>query len=200
MLSTPISTSLSTSNIAYAFDISHITSDITGITSGIRALSSLNLAENNLGELVLPEGWTEDYDSEDEEVYRHADGREQKDNPGRPEGIIAIANVISDMGALYKLILKNNKLATAEAGEALGEALAGNTVLKELDISRNYWDDTEYGGWTKGDGPGFAKGISKGLTGNGALTKLDISSNYIRAEQEGDLQRICAAGGIELAK
>jgi hypothetical protein len=35
---------------------------------------------------------------------------------------------------------------------------------------------------------------------NRALTKLDISSNDIDAEQEGSLQRICAAGGIELAK
>jgi hypothetical protein len=34
----------------------------------------------------------------------------------------------------------------------------------------------------------------------GALTKLDISSNHIAAAQGEDLQRICAAGGIELAK
>jgi hypothetical protein len=34
----------------------------------------------------------------------------------------------------------------------------------------------------------------------GALTKLDISSNGIEADQEGGLQRICVAGGIELAK
>jgi hypothetical protein len=34
----------------------------------------------------------------------------------------------------------------------------------------------------------------------GALTKLDISNNYIGAEQEGTFQRICMAGGIELAK
>jgi hypothetical protein len=32
-----------------------------------------------------------------------------------------------------------------------------------------------------------------------ALIKLDISENGIRAEQEGDLQRICMASGIELA-
>jgi hypothetical protein len=58
--------------------------------------------ENNLGELVLPEGWTEDFDEyEGEEVYTHTDGREQKDNPGKPEGIIAIANnAIPDMRAL----------------------------------------------------------------------------------------------------
>jgi hypothetical protein len=33
-----------------------------------------------------------------------------------------------------------------------------------------------------------------------ALMKLDIRSNNIGAEQEGDLQRICVAGSIELAK
>jgi hypothetical protein len=33
----------------------------------------------------------------------------------------------------------------------------------------------------------------------GALIKLDIGSNHIGAEQERDLQRICVAGGIELA-
>jgi hypothetical protein len=31
------------------------------------------------------------------------------------------------------------------------------------------------------------------------LIKLDISFNHIGAEQERDLQRICVAGGIELA-
>jgi hypothetical protein len=34
----------------------------------------------------------------------------------------------------------------------------------------------------------------------GALIKLDISSNNIGGEQEGELQRICVASGIELAK
>jgi hypothetical protein len=32
----------------------------------------------------------------------------------------------------------------------------------------------------------------------GALIKLNISTNAIGAEQEGDLQRICVASGIEL--
>jgi hypothetical protein len=35
---------------------------------------------------------------------------------------------------------------------------------------------------------------------NSRLIKLDISSNAIGAEQEGGLQRICVASGIELAK
>jgi hypothetical protein len=199
------------------------------------ALSILNLAENTLGELVLPDGWDYYYK---EEVYKHTDGREQKDSPCKREGIIAIANAIPDMRAmtkldmsknyfagaaagkaigdmltgnstlkdldlsgchldsyavkgiskglagnvaLYELILKDNKLATAEAGDALGEALEGNTVLKELDISGNYWDNTAYG-HDKSDGPGFAKGISKGLSGNGAMTSLNLASNAIGSE------------------
>jgi hypothetical protein len=42
--------------------------------------------------------------------------------------------------------------------------------------------------------------IANDISDNGALTKLDISWNDIGAEQEGGLQRICVAGGIELAK
>jgi hypothetical protein len=34
----------------------------------------------------------------------------------------------------------------------------------------------------------------------GALIKLDISNNHIGAKQKQNLQRICVAGGIELAK
>jgi hypothetical protein len=78
--------------------------------------------------------------------------------------------------------------------------LATSTVLKVLDLSSNNWK--KYGTWgdLMGDGPGFVKELAVGISDNGALTRLDISSNYIGAEQEGGLQRICVAGGIELAK
>jgi hypothetical protein len=42
--------------------------------------------------------------------------------------------------------------------------------------------------------------IANAIRDMGALSKLDISSNYIAAAQGEDLQRICAAGGIELVK
>jgi hypothetical protein len=85
--------------------------------SGNRVLSILNLAENYFGDLVLPAGWTEeDYDDDDEEeVYRHTDGREQRDRPGKPEGIIAIANAIPDMGAMMSLNLASNDLGVEGA-------------------------------------------------------------------------------------
>jgi hypothetical protein len=75
----------------------------------------------------------------------------------------------------------------AAPGKALSDALVANTVLTELNLSSNYLK------------PEFARELSIGISGNGALTTLDISSNHIGAEQEGGLQRICVAGGIELA-
>jgi hypothetical protein len=42
--------------------------------------------------------------------------------------------------------------------------------------------------------------LANAIPDMGALIKLDFSSNNIAAAQGEDLQRICAAGGIELVK
>jgi hypothetical protein len=42
--------------------------------------------------------------------------------------------------------------------------------------------------------------LAGGKANNGALIKLDISSNNIGGEHEGELQCICVASGIDLAK
>ena len=109
-------------------------------------------------------------------------------------GAIIIAGWLThkDNGALTSLNLANNSLGMKDAGKALGAALAVNTVLKQLDLSKNYFNSHH--------APRFAKELAIGLRDNGALIKLDISNNHIRAEQERDLQRICVAGGIELTK
>jgi hypothetical protein len=101
------------------------------------------------------------------------------------------------MGALLVLSLKDNKLLSKDAGKALAKALTGNSTLRELDVSSNNW--IVQGKWA-GDGPGFAQELAAGIKDNGTLIKLEISSNDIAAAQGGDLQRICAAGGIELVK
>jgi Leucine-rich repeat (LRR) protein len=114
----------------------------------------------------------------------------------RPVGVVdamLIANDISDKGALLSLDMSKNRLCNREAGKVLSQMLAVNTVLKEFDVSDNQCHGVR-------DGPGFAQELSAGIRDNGALTKLNISSNHIGAEQEQDLQRICVAGGIELAK
>jgi hypothetical protein len=73
------------------------------------------LANNSVGELVLPEGWTEE--EEDEHgyeygvtVYTHVDGQQQKEHPGRPEGATALANAIKDLRALSSLDLTGNNI------------------------------------------------------------------------------------------
>jgi hypothetical protein len=73
--------------------------------------------------MVLPEGWTETgYEYNNTQLFRHTDGREQKGNPGNPEGVIAIANVIPDMGALTLLNLSSNNLK-AESAKIVAEAM-----------------------------------------------------------------------------
>jgi hypothetical protein len=111
---------------------------------------------------------------------------------GAGDAIMLVPEII-DNGALLVLSLKGNRLATKEAGKALAAALAGNSVLKELDLSSNFNLDTSHSAE-------FAQELAVGIRDNGALIKLDISSNHIRDEQDGDLRRICVASGIELAR
>jgi Ran GTPase-activating protein (RanGAP) involved in mRNA processing and transport len=144
------------------------------------ALSVLNLAANNLGELVPPEGWSIKDEGSYRQKYIHIDGREQKEDPGsKPEGVIAIANAIPDMGALSVLSLKKNSLSNKEAGKALAQALAGNTTLRELDVSDN---QSPTGDFSARDGPGFAHELAVGIRDNGTLTSLNLSSNDLRVE------------------
>jgi hypothetical protein len=64
-------------------------------------LTSLNLANNSLGDIVILEGWTEQVNSERTGYeYKHLDGTVQGGKPGKPEGVIAIANAIPDMRAI----------------------------------------------------------------------------------------------------
>jgi hypothetical protein len=77
-----------------------------------RAISSLNLANNNIGQLVLPEGWRAEED-DGEAPWIHTDGQRVEDGmPGgsTPVGVIALANVIPDMEALSSLNLADNNL------------------------------------------------------------------------------------------
>jgi hypothetical protein len=89
---------------------------------------------------------------------------------------IILASELPDKGALTTLILKNNHLLTPEAGKILSDMLAANTVLRELDVSSNNWEEFYQ---MKGDGPGFAKELAVGISDNGALTSVNISYNFL---------------------
>jgi hypothetical protein len=139
-------------------------------------LTSLNLAENNLGELVIPEGWTWD---EDEEVYRHTDGREQKDKPGKPEGIIAIANAIPDMRAISSVNLLMNNIPMEQA-KALASILKEHPTLKSL--CGNSGEEAELDMSGKEIGAEGAIMLAPEIAGNGAMTSLNLAWNDFGVE------------------
>ena len=135
----------------------------------------MNISNNDVGKLALPEGWSAPGGLWDR-IYKHVDGREQKEDPSQPIGAIALANAIKNNGALEKLLMGNNKMASKEAGKALAEALKANLTLKELDVSGNTWEEW---GETKGDGPGFAQELADGVKNNGAMVSVNILKNNI---------------------
>ena len=56
---------------------------------------SLNISANNIGELVLPTGWSfDEYDG----LYEGPDGEEQEEPPegSKPEGVMALADGIKN--------------------------------------------------------------------------------------------------------
>ena len=83
----------------------------------IRALTSLDLSDNNIGAIV---GWTYHPGNIAIFKYKHSDGRHQEQLPvgdelGKPEGVIAIANAIPTMGALVSLDLSRNGIPQSES-------------------------------------------------------------------------------------
>jgi hypothetical protein len=67
--------------------------------------------------------------------------------------------------------MSKNRLQGAEAGKALGDALAGNTVLKELNRSGSrYYPNMDIE---------FVKAFTPGLSDNGAMTSLNLASNCL---------------------
>jgi hypothetical protein len=164
------------------------------------AMTSLDVSSNNLGQLAPPQGWRAK-DGDGQAPWIHADGREvQRGMPegSKPEGIIAIANAIPDMGALLLLNLANNSLGELVQPEGWSFGWHG-------DYSGDKFYKHTDGRKLKTGAPGGSKpegiiAVANAIPDMGALTKLDISSNFIAVAQGEDLQRICAAGGIELAK
>jgi hypothetical protein len=138
---------------------------------------SLNLADNNLGKIVLPAGWRS-RDNDGSAPWVGPNEQQQSAKPGKAEGIIAIANVIPDMGALSSLILKSNGILNKDSGQALAEALKDNSVLTVLDVSNNYSvtnNDSQ-------DGAGFAQELAVGIKDNGAMTSLNLALNSLGVE------------------
>ena len=136
---------------------------------------SLDISNNNIGALVLPDGW-ESQEHEGTMLYFQTtdvgeDGNvaAQKEHPGKPEGAIALADAISANGAMTNLNVSKNNLGN-KGSEAIAEALRENNVIKNLDISKNYAGAT------------CAQTLADGVIANGALQNLNIGQNSIPQE------------------
>jgi Ran GTPase-activating protein (RanGAP) involved in mRNA processing and transport len=92
-------------------------------------------------------------------------------------GVIALADAIPDMGALSILNMSKNGMKGTEAGKALGDALAMNTVLKELDLSGQPETSQPYA--RQNMDVAFVKAFAPGLSDNGALSSLNLASNCL---------------------
>jgi hypothetical protein len=115
-------------------------------------------------------------------------------------GITALANAILDMRAIVSVNLLKNGIGVEQA-RALVTILKEHSTLKSL--CGNNGDETELDMSDKMHGAEDAIMLAAEIIDNGALIKLDIScrihcSRTIGAAQEGELQRICLASGIEL--
>jgi hypothetical protein len=159
------------------------------------ALTSLNLANNSLGQPVLPEGWTNN--SPARIVFKHVDGREQTEDPGsKPEGIIAIASAIPNMGAISSVDLLKNDIGVAQAEDLVG-ILKGHPTLKSL--CGNKGNETALDMSGKMNGAADAIMLVGEIIENRALLQLDISDHILSTENERAIVKLCDSKGIRLA-
>jgi hypothetical protein len=163
----------------------------TGVTAlanampEMRALTFLDMSNNSLGEIVLPEGWTigVGYDYLKSDEYRHADGRKQMNSPGKAEGIITIANAIRDMEAISSVNLLKNAIPLEQAQELVKimqskEKLITLCGLSKEETRLDFSNKEETWEHDLGDAVLIANDISDMR----ALTSLDISKNCLYAE------------------
>jgi Ran GTPase-activating protein (RanGAP) involved in mRNA processing and transport len=93
-------------------------------------------------------------------------------------GIVAFADAIPDMGALFSVDVSNNDIPVDKLQE-IDQAVRSNRLrviredsnksLSEIDLSSRYLDAKD------------AIVVAEYIKDNGAMTRLDISENYIRA-------------------
>ena len=150
-----------------------------------RVMTSLDLSDNKLGTLVSPGGWS----STPWGVwkYRHtgtggkADTK-PKGEEFKPEGILALANVIPDMRALLKLDISNNSLYVAGA-KALAKALSGNQVMTDLNVACNsLGEERDYMPDTSG-----IVALANTIKDMGALSMLSLKDNRLLTAEAGKI-------------
>jgi hypothetical protein len=143
------------------------------------------MSNNEIGQPVLPEGWSTDYipTYTGDDKYKHTDGRKQATAPegscARAEGIIALASAIPNMGRLLSLDISSNDLY-AEGTTLLAQAVKGNQIMTALNISSNLMT---YDGEKLGDMSGVAA-LVDAIPNMGAISIVNLEKNEIKVSNE----------------
>jgi Leucine-rich repeat (LRR) protein len=111
------------------------------------------------------------------------------------QGVTALADAIPAMGAISSINLLLNDIPVKQAQKLVKIMQAKEKLTTLCGLSK---EETELDFSCQGLESGDIVLIANDISDMRALIKLDVSNNSIDAKQEKSLQRICAAGGIEL--
>jgi hypothetical protein len=173
------------------------------ISSDNRAMSILHVGQNNIPEKEMREIMTIAMRMDSMKILCAVPFKDKTltelDVSGKnlgTEGALVVAEYLDGNRALSHFDISNNSLYAAGA-KVIAEGLKGNQVITELNISGNGIGKTSQ--YESSDMSGVTA-LADVIPGMGALAKLSISSNNIGVQEEKNLQRLCEASGIQLAK
>jgi hypothetical protein len=145
---------------------------LADIPSDNRALASLHVGENHIPEKKMREIMAVAMHMDNMKILCEIPFKDKTvtdlDVSGKKlgtEGALVVAEYLD--GAMTNLDMSDNDFFATEAGKALGDMLAVNTVLKELDLSNcNMRIES-------------TKAFAVGIRDNGAMTSLNLANNEL---------------------
>jgi Ran GTPase-activating protein (RanGAP) involved in mRNA processing and transport len=141
--------------------------------SGNGALSHFDISSNSLyaaGAKAIAKGLKDNQVVTELNISGNGMGRRSITGSSDMSGVAALADVIPGMRAMTNLDMSGNDFYDTEAGKALGDMLAVNTVLKQLDLSDCNMQIES------------TKALAVGIRDNGAMTSLNLASNGLGIE------------------
>jgi Ran GTPase-activating protein (RanGAP) involved in mRNA processing and transport len=148
------------------------------------AMTSINLANNNIGTIVMSDGWKYDHDTN--EYWKNVDGTEQvsKYLPEccGPLGVIAVANAIKDMRALSVANVMGNSIGKEQLAK-LQEIMRSKPNLVSLCGIADDATEADLSG--HGMDADDAAILASELLDKGALLTLILSKNGIIQREVG---------------